>query len=356
MASCPQCDMVAGPEDSFCEACGAPLDGTSRPADPPTRPTGSDRRKNCRCPPDDAVPDGTGACRTCGLRLPEPPPDGPSMELAVDADLAALSDRGNRYRKGCMINQDAAIAARFRDGAAVLAVADGVSSSNGAERASAAAVAALRYVLESIGESEPPVAAMRRAVAAAHEAVKAVRVANADPAKDPPESTIAAALVRDGKATLGWVGDSRVYMISGRGGRLLTRDDSWLAEVLQAGTMTREKAQADRRAHSITQCLGMPDTELAIHVEQFSVKAGAWILLCTDGLWNYLEDGFRLAGALAELPPATDALTCCRRLALIANESGGHDNISVAMLRVSSAEARPGAIWRKSHPAPTRPD
>lgn len=353
MTACPQCDIEAGPEDRFCEACGAALDGTSRPADPPTRPTGAERRKNCRCPPDDVNPDGTGYCRACGFRLPQtPPPDEPALVLPIDDDLAAVSDRGARYRKGRWTNQDAATAARLYDGAAMLAVADGVSSSNGATRASAAAVAALRFVLQSSDETEPPVTVMRRAIAAAHEAVKNVTVPNPDPAKDPPETTIAAALVRDGKATLGWVGDSRAYLVQGDRGRLLTRDDSWMAEVLHAGVMSREAAQADRRAHSITQCLGVPDAELTIHVEQASVRPGAWLVLCTDGLWNYLDDAGRLAGALSELPAETDAITRCQRLVLIANESGGHDNISVAMLRIGPDEPRPGAIWRKRHRSP----
>jgi len=358
MASCPQCEMEAGPDDRFCEACGASLDGSARPElDPPTRPTGAERRKNCRCPPDTVDPDSQGFCRACGFRLPKAqPPDEPSLVLPIDADLAALSDRGNRYRKGRWTNQDSATAARLDDGAVVLAVADGVSSSNGAARASAAAVAALRYVLQSASENEPPVTAMRRAVAAAHEAVKAVTVANPDPAKDPPETTIAAALVRDGTATLGWVGDSRAYLIQGNRGRVLTRDDSWMAEVLHAAIMSREAAQADRRAHSITQCLGVPDAELVIHVEQATVRPGAWLVLCTDGLWNYLDDAFRLAGALDELPADTDAITRCERLVLIANESGGHDNISVAMLRVASTVARPGALWRRRHQAPSKPD
>jgi len=310
MISCPNCETVATSRDRFCEACGASLDGKARVQDPPTRPTGGERRKNCRCPPDDVDPDEYGFCRACGFRLPEPPPSSePSLVLPVDADLAALSDRGRRYRRTGQANQDAAIAARFRDGTALLAVADGVSSANGAEAASAAAVAALRYVLESADGRESSSRLMLRAIEAAQAAVVAVQVVRPDPAKDPPETTIAAALVRDGRATLGWVGDSRAYVISGRRGRALTRDDSWLAEVVDAGIMTLEAALADRRAHAITQCLGVTDMDLEIHIEEVPVKLDTWLLLCTDGLWNYLEDGSRLAGALAELPPEADAIT-----------------------------------------------
>jgi PPM family protein phosphatase len=339
MISCPRCEMVAGPEDRFCEACGAPLDGVSQPADPPTRPVGGERRKNCRCPPGDADPDGDGFCRACGFRVASHAGDEPNLELAVDADLAVLSDRGRRYRRAGLTNQDAALAARFRDGAALLAVADGVGSANNAEGASAAAVKAIRSVLETAKVNEPMAKAMRRAIEAAQEAVLAVPVRQPDPAKAPPETTIAAALVRNGRATIGWVGDSRAYLVAGRYGRVLTRDDSWLTEVVESGAMTLEAARADRRCHTITQCLGVIDMEIEIHVEEVSVRPGSWLVLCTDGLWNYLEDGDRMAGAMAEGPADLEALVLCRRLTLIANESGGHDNISVAMLRVVGAVA-----------------
>jgi serine/threonine protein phosphatase PrpC len=357
MISCPICDTVATVQDRFCEACGAVLDAKAqlRVEDPPTRPTGGERRRNCRCPPNDADPDENGFCRACGFRMPAQKPDEPSVEMAIDINLAAISDRGRRYRRGNMSNQDAALAARLPDSTAVLAVADGVSSSNGAGRAAATALTALYYVLQSSDESEPPATSMRRAIAAAQAAVVNVKVAHPDPNKDPPETTIVAALVRDGTATIGWVGDSRAYLVVGKNGKMLTRDDSWLAETVLAGTMTLEKAQADRRAHSITQCLGMTDGEIVIHIEQVAVKPGSWLVLCTDGLWNYLSEGPRLAGAIAELPAETDAMTRCRRLALIADESGGHDNISVAMLKIVSVEARPGAIWRKRHQAPAKP-
>jgi len=352
MTSCPRCEMVAGPEDRFCEACGAPIDGVSQPADPPTRPV--ERRKNCRCLPADAQPDEAGFCRTCGFRVAAQAGDEPNLELPIDADLAALSDRGRRYRRAGMKNQDSALAARLPDGAALLAVADGVGSANNAEVASAAAVAAVRIVLKAAGPNEPPKKVMFRAISAAQRAVLAVPVPHPDPAKAPPETTIAAALVRDGRATIGWVGDSRAYLIAGRAGRVLTRDDSWLIDVVESGAMTIEAARADRRCHTITQCLGVIDMEIDIHIEEVPVKPGSWLVLCTDGLWNYLEDGDRMAGAMAEGPEDADALVLCRRLTLIANESGGHDNISVAMVRIDSDLAKRAARPHRSRGAAAR--
>jgi serine/threonine protein phosphatase PrpC len=255
------------------------------------------------------------------------------MMLAIDADLAALSDRGRRSSRAGLVNQDAVAAARLTGGRALLAVADGVSMSNHAEAASAAAVAALCAALAADDAADP--AAMRRAILAAQAAVLAVPVVKPKPGKDPPETTVAAAVVRRGRATIGWVGDSRAYLISGNAGRLLTRDDSWLADMVDSGAMSREAARTDRRAHSITQCLGVVDVEIAIHVEEVAVEPGTWLVLCTDGLWNYLEEGGDLALALAAGPSDADALDRCRWLASLANDGGGHDNISVAMLKIA---------------------
>jgi PPM family protein phosphatase len=331
MTSCPRCQANTQAAARFCEICGTSLDGISRPEDPPTRPAG-DRHKNCQCPPDVADCDPGGFCRRCGRFRSASERFG--LMLPIDADLAALSDRGRRAHRAGSINQDAAVAARLPGGGTLLAVADGVSMSNCAEAASAAAVATLCAVLTADAIADP-VAAMRRAIQATHAAVVAVPVIRPDPRKDPPETTIAAALVWRGRAIIGWVGDSRAYLVSGTSGRLLTRDDSWMADMIDSGMMSHEAARNDRRAHSITQCLGMVDSDIIIHIKDVPVEAGTWLVLCTDGLWNYLEDGDELARALTAGAGEADALDRCRRLASLANDGGGHDNISVALLKIA---------------------
>jgi PPM family protein phosphatase len=360
LSSCRRCEAESAPESRFCESCGAPMAVTAAPAaveesaDPPTRPVG-DRRRICRCAPDITASDAEGVCQICRLRVAWPQ-DEPNLVLAIDADLAALSDRGRRYRRSGMSNQDSALAARLSPSTALLAVADGVSQSNCPGAASAAALTALRAAFEeSSVAAGAGKTAMRKAIAAAQAAVLAVPVARPDPRKSPPETTIAAALVRNGRATIGWVGDSRAYVVDGRSGKVLTQDDSWLCAVVEAGIMTAEAARADRRAHAITQCLGLPDSEIEIHVAEVRIDPGAWLVLCTDGLWNYLEGGSDLAGALSELPETADAIGLCRRVSTIANQRGGHDNISVAMLRVAPAAAGPAATPRRSRRGQAKP-
>jgi RNA polymerase subunit RPABC4/transcription elongation factor Spt4 len=198
MITCPRCTTIVQTTSRFCEICGASLDGMTVPDDPPTRPAG-ERRKICRCVPQTADYDADEVCRQCGLLRPAPELFG--LMLAIDADLAALSDRGRRSSRAGLINQDAVAAARLTGNRALLAVADGVSMSNRAEAASAAAVAALCAALAADDAADP--AAMRRAILAAQAAVLAVPVVQPKPGKDPPETTVAAAVVRHGRATIG---------------------------------------------------------------------------------------------------------------------------------------------------------
>ncbi len=295
---CPACgEPVDDPSARFCESCGASL---SAPAAAPG-PAGSAATPIAAC------------------------------EEAIDAGLAMASDRGRRHA----VNQDAGAVARRADGAALLCVADGVSSAEDAEGASAAAVAAAleRFtagpgVAATVGEEA------RACVLAAAAAVLRVPRLGDDPRLDPPETTAVLAVVRDGTAGIAWVGDSRAYRLDGAAEALLTRDDSWAWEAVARGAMSREAAARDPRAHAITQCLGMPEDEIEVHVLSAELPAGSTLLLCTDGLWNYHDEEGAMGEAFADAAAgAADAGLVCRRLVAEANAMGGRDNITVAILR-----------------------
>ncbi len=139
--------------------------------------------------------------------------------------------------------------------------------------------------------------------------------------------------MRGSCATIAWVGDSRVYLLAGSAVRLLTRDDSWLADMLEDGMMSDQDARADRRAHSITQCLGMRDAEIQIHARDIELAPGERLLVCSDGLWNYFDDPATLAQAVNALPSDSKAIDICRHLVGLANHAGGRDNITVGVYR-----------------------
>jgi serine/threonine protein phosphatase PrpC len=104
-----------------------------------------------------------------------------------------------------------------------------------------------------------------------------------------------------------------------------------LAQVLEAGTLSPAQAAADRRAHAITAWLGEHADQVVAHVVTIEPDGPGVIVVCTDGLWNYLDTVEELAAALPaqafEVP-----LDAARRLVEIALQSGGRDNITVAVL------------------------
>jgi serine/threonine protein phosphatase PrpC len=91
---------------------------------------------------------------------------------------------------------------------------------------------------------------------------------------------------------------------------------------------------ASPQAHAITQWLGMPLGEMKPHVATTLVPRGSWLLLCSDGLWNYCEAPPALARAFTDAAKNAVALAVCRALVAFANENGGADNITVGVVRV----------------------
>ena len=313
---CPKCSTAVLENQRFCEECGTPIGGKEQ-----------SEAAVCHCPPGAAIPDSDGFCENCGFKINTATQFPAPVKLDYAPDLAMVSDRGRHHP----FNQDAGIVGRSASGAVVIAVADGVSSSDKAELASAAAVAAAYQVMAEASDDDSAQEVVSSAVSAAHAAVMAIPYTNQD--KEEPETTIVVALVRGTAASIAWVGDSRAYTMHADHSRLITRDDSWLADAVEGGKMTLDEAMHDRRSHAITQCLGMLDDEIRIHVRNIVLEPDTWLLLCTDGLWNYYDQLPALSQAVADAVPDADAFELCQHLVKLANHAGGHDNITVAAYR-----------------------
>jgi len=251
--------------------------------------------------------------------------------MEVDACLAFVTDVG-RHRK---VNQDAGAVARRADGNALMVVADGVSHSWQAETAARLAVEVVGGVLLNWSKLGQDTQALVGAISVADEAVKTRLPRSPHRDLDSPETTIVAALQRGNGWTVGWVGDSRAYVVDGGTARLLTTDDSWIEQVVAASEMTREQAMLDRRVHAVTQTLGMEDTDIVVHTVQVELAIGQCLMLCTDGLWGYFPDPDALARA-ADSAPLKSMLGVSRWLVDQANRCGGRDNTTVALCRAQS--------------------
>jgi serine/threonine protein phosphatase PrpC len=132
-------------------------------------------------------------------------------------------------------------------------------------------------------------------------------------------------------ALVGHVGDSRVYRI--RRGQIeqLTFDHSLQWEMIRIGRATAENVELFHPRNVITRCLG-PDAQVQVDVEgPFSVEAGDFFLLCSDGLTNHVTD-VEIGQIVASLPPSESS----RLLINLANCRGGSDNCTVVVVAVDS--------------------
>ena len=259
------------------------------------------------------------------------------VEIELFPDFAAVTDRGRKHFR----NEDACAIAQAiirDDNVSILLVCDGVSSSQEADTASETAANAAMESLKGVAASFLLNAetALHNALMAAHRAVCLLPHTDLT-GKDPPLTTIVAALVIRETAAIGWVGDSRAYLIAGDEIRQITKDHSWQNMVMDAGEMTMEEAAIAPQAHAITQCLGLwedgtPEDLPTPGIVSVSLPAGSRLLLCTDGLWNYAPAPEDVYALVAAAPEGETALKMCRRLIDFANAQGGHDNTTVAVL------------------------
>jgi serine/threonine protein phosphatase PrpC len=151
---------------------------------------------------------------------------------------------------------------------------------------------------------------------------------------DPPETTIVAALRQGPRILAGWLGDSRAYLAGPERLRPLTQDHSWINEVVSAGKMTEEEAVQAPQAHCITRSLGGPGSGAGDEPSLLTidlVEPWQYLILCTDGLWNYVPTSEEFRDLVRRRPPG-GALALARFLVDYALERGGRDNITAAVL------------------------
>jgi serine/threonine protein phosphatase PrpC len=156
-----------------------------------------------------------------------------------------------------------------------------------------------------------------------------------------PSCTFVSALWDGETITVGWVGDSRAYWIGASDRLQLTIDHSWAQEQRDAGVDGAALDEHDPRAHSITRWLGADAPELPPQTATFRPAEPGTLLICSDGLWNYLPTVSALAERVQRHPPGATPVDVARALVAYANAAGGHDNVTVAV-----ADVTPGARSR----------
>jgi protein phosphatase len=124
------------------------------------------------------------------------------------------------------------------------------------------------------------------------------------------------------------VGDSRAYLIRNGTAYQLTKDQSLMQRLVEAGELTEEEAAHSERRNIILQALG-PDSRVKVDLTHQELRRGDVLVLCSDGLTGQVkkEEIGEIAGSEPDLPVA------CDRLIALANQRGGPDNITVIIAR-----------------------
>ena len=341
--TCPGCGAAVAADFAFCENCGATLTPSEASAPAPARDLSARTHMiSLHAEPDTppvplcaecggAVGDD-GWCTVCGVRAS----NGREHVTEQPAPtVAAVSDRGRIHRR----NEDA-FAVAARGGWTALVVCDGVTT---AANSDAAAYAAARAARDLLAAAERPNGSSDerlqhwslQAKAAALVADEAAAAAGPNDDPSPPSCTFVAAIADGAAIVTANVGDSRAYWLPDDGSaEQLTVDDSWATEQIKAG-VPRHVAEADPKAHAITRWLGIDSPGVDATTATTIATGPGWLLVCSDGLWNYCSDAATLRSLLDKQP--SEPLARAEALVEWANQQGGRDNITVTIARIGDS-------------------
>lgn len=143
-------------------------------------------------------------------------------------------------------------------------------------------------------------------------------------------TTLVAVYIKDGKAYIANVGDSRVYLFRDDEFLQLTEDHTYVNTLVKAGILTEAQAAVDSRKNIITKALGA-DVTVEPDFFQVDVSCGDVLILCTDGLYDEVSEEELIGVIDSEVSMSI----LCNQLIEIANTNGGHDNITLISLRVT---------------------
>ena len=258
-----------------------------------------------------------------------------------EIESAAVSDRGlNESRPH---NEDSYL---DQSDFGIFAVADGVGGAQAGEVASQMAVEILGEAFANIAEKADPEEVMRAALTKSNEAI--FEMSTQLPSLSKMATTVAALHLKGDAATIGHVGDSRVYRFM-PDGRVIqeTLDHSIVAEEVRAGRMTEEQAANHPSRNVISRALGA-EPSVEIDLKTIMVEPGTSFLLCSDGITRHISEDEMLSALRSGGPPSN----ACAILKDLCYERGAEDNLTAVVVRVGTLDY----IGDSSHEIPLLDD
>lgn len=234
----------------------------------------------------------------------------------------------NRTDVGCVrsVNEDSMVTFDSPNGR-VVAVCDGMG---GQAAGDVASKLACDIIADIIGNNRfaTPSEAITRATMAANQGV--LHRASQNPEMQGMGATCVMAIIKDGLVYYGWVGDSRIYYVSEGSIQQLSRDQSYVQQLVDAGQLSGFEAEHHPQKNEITNALGVEGmTPPELCVTPLRPEEGSVIMLCSDGLSGMVDaDTMRdvISDVSMPLQQRADALV------EIAKANGGSDNITVQLI------------------------
>jgi PPM family protein phosphatase len=228
-------------------------------------------------------------------------------------------------------------------------VADGIGGHRAGE---VAAELAVNYISMHVAESnaKKPVKILENAI---HDASQAIASHSAGREEEQGMgSTCACAWIIENRLYTAYVGDSRIYLLRGKYIQRLSIDHTWVQEAYEKGIISAEQLRDHPNVHVIRRHLGglkLPEVDFRLRIDNeetdeesvnnqgFQLQPGDTILLCSDGLTDLVWDDEiqQIIRSKKDLKSATEALVS------LANQRGGHDNITAVLLAMPRVEEAP---------------
>jgi serine/threonine protein phosphatase PrpC len=214
-------------------------------------------------------------------------------------------------------------------GGTVFAVCDGMGGAAAGEVASRLAIDIIYEKMLTGGRPQNRDALARRLVTTVEEAgLRIFNEARADRTRRGMGTTATVAALLDSRLFIAQVGDSRAYLLRGEQLVQVTRDQSLVNQLIEAGQLTEEEAETFEHNNIILQALGTAET-VQVDLTHVDLRRGDVLVMCSDGLSGMIRaDDIRQV-----LISVADPLEACKVLTDRANQAGGHDNITVIVVR-----------------------
>ena len=238
--------------------------------------------------------------------------------------IVAKTDIGKKRSS----NQDSYASGELPGGVGWAIVCDGMGGAYGGDIASATAVRIISEEMIAAYDSCMGTASIRQMLCEAIQNAndKLYEMAGANPIFNGMGTTVVVTVMDRENAYIAHAGDSRAYLLRAGTIRQITKDHSVVQEMVESGQLSPEMAVSHPNKNLITRAVGA-EPQIKAAFTSLPLEAGDAVLMCTDGLTNFVSDA-----EILRIVSDGGYYDTAERLVALANENGGGDNITVVIL------------------------